>query len=218
MLLLASVVVGNNSSTSNNISQTDVIQTDNIAQTEGNTPTRVEVRPHTISLSDVYKTSVSATDANGQTYVHGTAGVFGELKQSVDGKDQHDIPVFSGGTITLVFPQTEWDGNNGDYFTDYRANSAEGEKRTWTFQIKSSSTLANAPIVISLEGMYDVMYLEENNRILYKESLGSDQSKKESIRLIDVDNGTTYTYAQLQTAQLNMGGLKHIRSRVLGSR
>ena len=65
------------------------------------------------------KTKVTL-DANGKIYTHNTAGVFGELVQSEEGKDLHDIPNYGPSTFQIVFPQTEWGDDNGDYFSNYQ--------------------------------------------------------------------------------------------------
>ena len=43
---------------------------------------------------------------------------------------------------------------------------------------------------------------------MYKENLSTDNSKKEAIKLVDVDNQITYTYTELQNVQLKMDGLR----------
>ena len=76
------------------------------------------------------KTNVSATDpATSIVYSHKTAGVFGELDGSVEGKDRHDIPGFGSAIFQVVFVQTTWGNENGNYFSDYRANSRDDEKK-----------------------------------------------------------------------------------------
>lgn len=160
------------------------------------------------------KTAVSATASDGKVWNHTTAGVFGELLQSDDAKDQHDIPGYGAAILQIVFPQTEWGDDNGDYFTNYQNyDENNNAKRVWTFQIKNQQwpDLSNAPITIKLDGTYDVSYLEENGRISYKEKKATDSTKLDAITLVDVDNDATYSYTELQTANLNMDDL-HTRT------
>ena len=157
------------------------------------------------------KTIVDTTLLDGANYRYQKGGVFGELDKSSDGKDQYDVLSYGTGVVQVVFPQTEWEEMSGDYVSDYHAIQKEGEKRVWTFQIKNQSSeidLSNAPIKISLEGPYDVDFANVNGYVRFKEKLSEDVSKKTSIMLVDVDMQTAYSYAQLQTANLNMGGLK----------
>lgn len=158
------------------------------------------------------KTEVSATAADGKVYSHKTAGVFGELVQSTDEKDKHDIPGYGSAIFQVVFPQTELSNeDNGDYFSNYQRY--EDGKKVWTFQIKNQHTvdLSSAPISISLDGVYDVKYKEENGRVVYKESKDVNQTIRNDLHLIDVDNGKVYTVSELATANLTMDGL-HTRT------
>lgn len=78
--------------------------------------------------------------------------------------------------------------------------------------------LSNALITINLDGIYDVSYKEENGVVEYKESTDINNTQRELLNLVDVDNTTVYTVGQLQTANLSMDGL-HTRTFrwVLGS-
>lgn len=161
------------------------------------------------------KTLVSATAADGTVYTHTTAGVFGELLQSDEDKDKHDILGYETSILQVVFPQTEWEDDNGDYFSNYlNYDEYSVEKRVWTFQIKNQHTidLSNAPITIDLEGVYDVKYKEEENgRVEYKESTDVNQTLLNTLNLVDVDNQAEYTVDELKTANLTMNGL-HTRT------
>ncbi len=167
------------------------------------------------------KIEVSATDTDGKVYNHKTAGVFGELVQSQDTKDQHDIPGYGSAIFQVVFPQTEWADDNGDYFSNYQHFDENSEqKRVWTFQIKNQQTvdLSNAPITINLAGVYDVEYRDDRGSVEYKESKDVNNTKRQTLNLVDVDNTTSYTIDELATANLTMGD-KHTRTFrwVLGS-
>jgi len=163
------------------------------------------------------KTVVDTTLSDGRNYSYKKGGVFGELKESNDGKDRYDVLSYGTGVLKVVFPQTEWEENDGDYVSDYHGVKKEGEKRVWTFQVKNQSNdvdLSHSPLKLSLDGPYDVLFTD----ISFKEKLSKDTSKKTSITLVDVDNQAEYSYAELQTANLTMDGLKTRTFRwVLGS-
>ena len=155
------------------------------------------------------RTTVSATAPDGTVYTHNTAGVFGELVQSTDTKDQHDIPGYGSATFQIVFPQTEWGNDNGDYFSNYK-NYEVDTKKVWTFQLKAAGT-SSFPITIDLHNIYDVTYIEVNNRVEYKESEDNNKTILDALHLVDLDNQTEYTIQELKTANLTMDG-KAIRT------
>jgi len=192
-----------------------VVNPDPIKPTEPTNPTEPKPSVNPYKTAGWYgKTQVSATASNGETYSHGTAGIFGELKQSNDAKDQHDVPAYGSSIIRVVFPQTEWIEDNGDYFSDYKNYVKDTtEKRIWTFQVKNQETinLANAILNIKLVGVFDVQYKEKNGVVEYKESTDTNQTILNELHLVDVDNATEYTVAELQTANLTMEGL-HTRT------
>jgi len=159
------------------------------------------------------KTVAKATADDGTEYVQNKAGIFGELKESQNGKDRHDVSGYGTGILQVVFPKTEWDENNGDYASDYRALASDETKKVWTFQVKNQRdvNLADAPLQLLLYGPYDVTSSEENGRVTYEKSLSKDTSKKTSITLIDIDNQVEYSYEELKTLQLNMDGV-HTRT------
>lgn len=160
-------------------------------------------------------TGVIATASDGKVYKHTSAGVFGELLQSSDAKDRHDIPGYGTAILQLVFPQTTWDNDNGDYFSDYRMyDKTDTSKKSWLFQVKNQHTvdLANAAIVITFEGPFDVTYYTDDfGGIRYESSNKVDTEKRAMVSLVDVDNQEVYSYDQLTTANLTMDGL-HTRT------
>ena len=167
------------------------------------------------------KTVVSATAVDGTVYTHSTAGIFGELVDSTEEKDAHDIPGYGASILQVVFPQSEWEDDNGDYFSNYQSFSEDGsDKKTWTFQIKNQQTvdLSNAAISIELPAIKNVTYNEVNGKIVYNKEEVTDTTKASQLTLLDIDNETAYTVAQLATANLTMDGL-HTRTFkwVLGS-
>ncbi len=151
------------------------------------------------------KTQVSI-DVNGKVYNHDTAGVFGELVQSSEGKDLHDIPGYGDATFQVVFPQTGWGDDSGDYFSNYQ-NYTEGsnDKKVWTFQLKAALA-SSFPVTINLDGLFDIKYKDENGKVEYKESKEVNKTLLNALHLVDVDNAAEYTVAELATANLTMAG------------
>ena len=109
----------------------------------------------------------------------------------------------------------EWDEDGETYFSDYRAYGSE-EKQVWTFQVKNQVTenpvdpidLSNAELNLHLDGMYNVYDGVDKP---FTERLAVDNSKKEALILVDVDDQRSYSYEELQTARLTMEGL-HTRT------
>lgn len=146
-------------------------------------------------------------------YIHRTAGIFGELLDSNNEKDRHDIKSMGNAIIQVVFPQTNWGEYNGDYFSDYRALNPSNEKRVWTFQVKNQEevNLANAKLIIDFEGPYDIEVIPKDGYNLFNEKVSRNKSKKNSINIIDIDNQIAYTYKEFKNANLSMDGL-HTRT------
>lgn len=155
------------------------------------------------------RTVAKATASDGTEYIHKTAGVMGELKESQDGKDKHDIKAFGSPALSVLFVKKEWDEDNGEYFSDYREYNGNEEREVWTIQVRNnigSADLTNAPLKLVLEGPYTI-YEAEEGRSRYIEELSSDPSKKQRMVLVDVDHQKEYTYEELQSAELGMDGL-----------
>lgn len=188
---------------------------------EETTPPEIEVIPvDTAPVKPIYKpagwygkTQVSAT-LNGETYNHNTAGIFGELLQSEDTEDQHDIKGYGSAVLQVIMiPDFSSDTTIG-YFSEYKKyNEDSAEKKVWTFQIKNQHTtnLSNAPIEISMDGIYDVSYTENEEKVNYKISNEINSAKSALLHLVDLDNQTHYTLTELASANLNMDGL-HTRN------
>ncbi len=164
------------------------------------------------------KTVVSATTSEGTVYTHKSAGVFGELLQSSDAKDSHDIPGYGPSTfqVTLI-PEFSTETTTG-YYSEYKNYDDPESKKIWTFQLENNTTvnntfvdLSNASITIALEGIFDVDYKEENGHVIYKESSLVNEVLKNRLTLIDVDHQASYTLSELKTADLGMDG-QHIRT------
>jgi len=172
------------------------------------------------------KTVVSATTTDGTVYQHTTAGVFGELIQSSDDKDKHDIAGFGPAKLQVVFSHPEWSENNGYYFSDYRKYE-EDVKKVWTFQVLNTYVaghpdygvdLADVTIHLDLTILNDVEYRDDRGKVEFKESTSTDDVLKNMLHLVDVDEQKVYTLVELKTATLTMAG-KHTRTFrwVLGS-
>lgn len=172
-----------------------------------------------VSLAQWYaRTTVSAVNPDTQTFIsHKTAGVFGQLNKSSDGKDQHDIIGMGteSATLEVVFPQNEWNDANGDYFSDYHSVKEGGD--SWTFQVKNMYNpdrpvdLSNEAITIALDGVYIVEYTIVNGSTRYSEKLNSADERLEDLTLIDLDNKVAYTLSELPNAEITMDGM-HIRT------
>ena len=161
------------------------------------------------------RTVVSATAPDGKVYSHGTAGVFGELIDSQDALDQHDIASFGPSTLQVIFPQAEQeDASTNGYYSEYQSFSeGDDSKRTWEFQIKNQDypDLSSAPIHISLKGVYDLTYKKVEGKVSYEESTKENTTKAQALTLLDVDNAAYYSVEELKTANLTMDG-QHTRT------
>ena len=160
------------------------------------------------------KTEVSATASNGRVYQHTTAGVFGELKQSEDGQDQHDVPGYGAAILQVIMVPDFTTNMTVGYFSDYKKYEENSTtKKVWTFQVKNqyAVNLADAPITIDIKGVYDVEYRDDRGKVEYKESTQVDTDKRNKLTLIDVDNAKEYTVIQLSSANLTMQGV-HTRT------
>ena len=163
------------------------------------------------------RTVAKAELADGEVVEHRTAGVFGELEDSSDGKDGHDIESY-GQAVFQVRLLNEELGNDIQYFSDYRKYNGYDKKQVWTFQIKNEYEidLSSASLRIDVEKMRNVLRKEDEKQFI--ETIATQDDKREQLILVDVDNQKTYTYAELKNLVLNMDG-KHTRTFrwVLGS-
>ena len=159
------------------------------------------------------RTTVKATAADGTVYSHSSAGVFGELEQSMAEKDRHDIPAYGPAALQVVFPHYNWGEESGDYWSDYRKYENGAETRAvWTFQIKNQHTvdLSNADIEIALKDAQNVDFIKKDGNVIYKET-EIDSKKREDFTLVDVDKHQTYSVDELEYANLTMDG-NHTRT------
>jgi len=154
------------------------------------------------------RTVATATLPDGRVFQHNSAGVFGELDESQDGLDKHDISAY-GTTIFQVRFINEDFGTDDGYFSDYRSYTQSDEKRVWTFQIKNQRDvdLSSATFTLGIEGMYEVFKSQTG----YIETVSKDQDRKNRLFLVDVDNGDVYSYRETKNLVLKMDG-KHTRT------
>ena len=147
--------------------------------------------------------------SDGRRFIQKKSGVFGEYKYSIDGKDRHDIKAYGSAILRVVFVHSDWsDGTT--YFSDYRNYQGDTPRReVWTIQIRNDKevNLAKASLRLSLDGLYEVF----DNRGVIEEKLSKDQSLKESLSIVDVDNGSVYVYGNSTSIDLSMDG-KHVRT------
>ncbi len=169
--------------------------------------------PVTLQAAGWYmRTTVQATASDGKVYVHKTAGVFGALKDSEAGKDKHDINAFGKAALYVVFPQTDWGENNGDYFSDYRAyNPNSTGRQVWTFQVKNNVVrdgqwnlidLRDATFTLALKGPFKVY--KKKDGLGYDEVKDPNSALKNMIHLVDVDNDREYSYGEFQNEHFSM--------------
>ncbi len=145
------------------------------------------------------RTTVKATTADGKVYEHKTAGVFGELADSEGGKDRHDIPSMGSAKLYVLFTP-DWEAGSTTYFSDYHRYK-DSDPRVWTFQVVSP--LSDAALTFNVDGVFDV-YKKAGEP--YVERPSSDESLKNALHLVDLDNQRVYTYDELANANLAMDG------------
>jgi len=156
------------------------------------------------------RTEAKAITANGTEYIHKSAGVMGELEDSQEGKDRHDIAAFGAPALSVVFTQTTWGEKNGAYFSDYRYYTGNEERQVWTIQVKNNTRAADltqAVLQLTVTGPYAVYKVDDNGSKVIKEVLMKDDQKKNNLILVDVDNQKEYSYEALQNTELRMDGL-----------
>jgi len=161
------------------------------------------------------RTTAVARLSDGTTLVHNTAGVFGELDESEEGKDKHDIASYGKAAFQVRFLNENIE-DGVQYFSDYRKYDGIEEKKVWTFVIvnekvdNTTPNLANAEIKIDVEQMREVLR-KEGDPFYIEKVAKSTEDKRQQLTLIDIDNQRMYTYDELKTANLSMDGL-HTRT------
>jgi hypothetical protein len=148
----------------------------------------------------------------GRTYSHTTAGIFGELRESVEGQDANDVPAIGTPTFQILFPKSDWGEASGDYFSDYRAY--DGAHKSWHFQVRNDGgiDLSAATFSLWIEGVYPVGYkATADGGNTYDVSITQDTDRAATLTLIDLDSQQAYTPAQLPTQDFSMEG-SHARN------
>jgi hypothetical protein len=160
------------------------------------------------------RTVATATLPDGKEFTHATAGVFGRLQDSKRKKDRHYIPAYgeNSAILQVLFVQTKWGEDNGNYFSDYRRFKKHRHYRrsVWTFAVRNPRhvDLSQADLKIEVQGPYKV-YRDTNG---YREVLDPGYLHlTDRLHLVDVDNHRVYDYDELKNAQLSMDG-KHTRT------
>jgi len=150
------------------------------------------------------RATVTAITPEGKIYKHTTAGVFGELKDSNDAQDRHDIEAMNSGVVQILFVNEELESDK-KYYSDYRELN-DTKKESWTLVVSniSGEDISDADIKLDISSIYDVF--RQNNS--YIEKVSDNQAKLQKMTLIDLDNNQTYSIDELQDANLNMDGKK----------
>jgi hypothetical protein len=157
---------------------------------------------------------VQATDENDKVYIHNSAGVFGELDESLDGLDKHDIPAKGSAVLQVRFVNDNLDNTQG-YYSDYRSYDNNKTKESWDIVVindDSNVDLSNAPIQLEIEAQKDI-YRKANG--LYTETPSPDKTKLDNLKIIDLDNQVVYSYNDLKNANLSMDGKKERKFRLI---
>lgn len=156
----------------------------------------------------------SAMTSIGREFHHDSAGVFGELVQSKDKNDRHDIASYGAATFQVVFPHYDWEELSGDYWSDYRPYRVDKADRraVYTFQIRNQNTvdLSNASLKLFIDEAQNVNFYKENGQVTYVET-NTNAKMFEKFTLVDVDNQRTYAIDELENADFSMEGL-HTRT------
>jgi hypothetical protein len=202
--LLASILVvglmyGCKSGSDDVVTSGSAVNTDtNITNTDTTTTQKIE------PIGWYARTTVTAITPDGKIYKHTTAGVFGELNDSSDAKDRHDIEAIDSGVVQVLFINENLEADKR-YYSDYREFN-DTQKESWTFVVSnvSGENITDADIKLDVSSIYDVF--TKNDR--YVEKVSDDQSRLQKLTLIDLDHNQTYSVDDLKTINLSMEGKK----------
>ncbi len=81
------------------------------------------------------------------------ANVFGQLSDSVDEYDSHDLielDPFGNDYLSIVFPHREWGAQSGNYASSFHRTKLQPWKDAWTFEVLSSDS--SAQVVLRWQG------------------------------------------------------------------
>lgn len=115
-----------------------------------------------------------------------SGNVLGQLNDSADGKDGHDLQElvpFGDNYLTIVFPHDDWAGDVSDFTSDFHAAGAAGED-SWTFEVRTSDTAGEVTLY------WMGLYLLENTPALDSDAREVVKSLSGRMWLEDVRTGT----------------------------
>jgi hypothetical protein len=154
------------------------------------------------------RVTAKATQDN-TTYMHNTAGVFGELKEASDTLDSHDVPSKGNAILQVRFVNSSFN-NTTEYYSDYRHYKGYiSDKATWDILVvnnNNSVDLSNADLSLDIKNIKRLSKVGGK----YQEQESLDTTIRDSLHLIDLDNQIIYSYSELKNADLSMDG-KHYR-------
>ncbi len=112
--------------------------------------------------------------------------VLGQLSDSEDGKDKHDLkekPPFTSPYLSIVFPHTDWVDSGWGYTTDFHALN-KTKKGKWKFTVKASENVSKA--TLHWEGPEEIL---KKAVIIDKETGKRIKLKKVKSYTFDMENG-----------------------------
>jgi len=202
--LIALMLAGCNSSTTTN-------ETPSVQETTPVEEGTTSIKPVIEKMGWYMRIAAKAEKADGTVYEHNTAGVFGELSDSENGLDKHDIPSYGKAVfqVKLVNAALSLDES---YFSDYRKLDENDSKQIWTFQVRNEygTDLSDAVLTLNILPMKDVFKREGDVRFIEKTASQEDDKRKQ-LSLIDLDDFRVYPYSSIEKLRLSMNG-KHVRN------
>jgi len=222
-LLILAIVMGTlsgcstSSSTDTSTSTTDevILSTDTNTSATDDTTTdtndsiQTQKDAKSINPSGWYMRVVAkATDDNDKVYTHNSAGVFGELDESSDSLDRHDIPAKGSAILQVRFINPNLDKDT-QYYSDYHSYKQDTTKESWGIVIindDSNIDLSDAKLNLDIQNLKNIYKINGK----YKEVTSLDTTKRDSLNIVDIDNQKVYTYQELINTDLSMDD-KHSR-------
>jgi len=155
------------------------------------------------------RTVVEATDSEGKSYLHDSAGVFGRLKGSSYRKDRHDIPAMGTGIFQILFTP-RWESEGTRYYSDYRNLRGKHPHRSnvWSFEVRNEKgvDLSEAEFTIRIEGPVNAYQTPKG----IEERPSADKTRLRRLHLVDLDNDRVYRYRAVKRMTFSMEG-SHVR-------
>jgi len=160
------------------------------------------------------RTILTITENNTTSILPTKGGMFGMLRQAREKRDRQDIFTAQSKAeeVLILFPQTTWEKNHGNYLSDYRSCDQNGthQKRGWSFQIHTHPSLGKNTFHIALDGIYMLDFFTLYGKPMYLETRYFPQKRK-TFTLIDLDHHKAYAYRKLAHTIFSMEN-KTIRS------